>query len=383
MTNYQNQLLQIIKKTYSNQDFIPLHVPKMGDLEKKYLGECVDSTFVSTSGQFVGEFEAKIAQICGMQYGIATTNGTSALHAALYVAGVKPGDEVLTQAVTFVATANAITYCSAHPVFIDCEWETLALCPVKLEEFLSLHTEIRNDGFCYNKKTNRRISACVPMHVYGHPFKAELIASTCQKHNIVLIEDSAEALGSLDNHVHVGKHGLASIISFNGNKIITTGGGGMILTNDQSYAKKLKHITTTARLPHSWEFEHDSLGFNYRLPNLNAALGVAQVSQFDNFLKIKREIAKNYEEEFSHFQEIRFLKERSNTKANYWLNCIFFKNEIEKNEFLNLSNSNGVMTRPLWKLLSSLEMYKNCERTNLETSEEIYRRLVNIPSSII
>lgn len=375
------RIIDFVKSTYPGKNFIPLHEPLFVGNEKKYLSDCIDSTFVSSVGEYVGRFEKAVCDYTGVKFAIATTNGTSALHASLVLADVIREDEVITQAITFIATANSIAYCGAFPVFVDSEKETLGMCPEKLEEFLRSSTILKDDGFRYNKKTGRRIKACIPMHVFGHPVKIKKIAEICQKYSLVLIEDAAEAIGSFIDGVHVGHEGKMSILSFNGNKVITCGGGGMILTNDEALAKKAKHITTTAKLPHAWEFVHDQVGFNYRLPNINAALACAQMEKLSEFITNKRETAKRYKTFFESV-DVSFVSEPKGCESNYWLNAILLKDETEKQEFLRISNESGVMTRPFWTPMNQLHMYSQCESTNLDVAKDLFSRLVNIPSSV-
>lgn len=379
--NKMPEIIRFIKELYPKKDMIPLHEPKFLGKEKKMLSDCIDSTFVSSVGEYVDRFEQLMVDYTKIKYAVATANGTSALHMSLMLADVKSGDEVLTQAITFVATSNSIAYCGAQPIFIDSEKSSLGMCPDKLAEFLKKHAEVRNDGFCYNIKTNCIIRACVPMHVFGHPVKIKQIAETCRAYNIHLIEDAAEALGSKIGDQHVGHHGQSAILSFNGNKIITCGGGGMILTNDEGLAKKAKHLTTTAKISHAWEFNHDEIGYNYRLPNINAALACAQMESLPFFLDNKRETAAMYAEFFKNL-DVPFVNEQQGTKANYWLNAILLENESEKNNFLKQTNEQGIMTRPFWTMLNKLKMYQHCQTTNLDRAEELCARLVNLPSSV-
>jgi aminotransferase in exopolysaccharide biosynthesis len=374
-------VLNFIKELYGSRDMIPLHEPKFIGREKEYLLNCIDSTFVSSVGNYILEFEKQVAEYTGFKFAIATTNGTTALHTSLILAKVIPGDEVLTQALTFVATANSIAHASANPVFIDSAKDNLGMCPEKLEEFLSTNTLIDHDGNCINKISNKIIRACVPMHVFGHVVKIEKIQEICNRYNIFLIEDSAEALGTFYKGKHVGHHGKISVLSFNGNKTITCGGGGMILTNDENIAKKAKHITTTAKVPHSWEFFHDEVAYNYRLPNLNAALAVAQMENLVPFLKNKRETAMLYNRFFDSIG-ISYLKETPDSESNFWLYAILAKDRTERDDFLKISNGSGVMTRPIWTLMNKLPMYKNCQTTNLENAEWFEDRIINIPSSV-
>jgi len=361
---------------------VPLHEPVFAGKEKDYVLDCIDSSFVSSVGMYVDEFEQKVAQYTGSKYAIATVNGTAALHMALLLAGVKHGDEVLTQSVSFVATANVITYCGASPVFLDSDRQSLGLNAEALEEFLETRCVQKDDGFSYNKMSEKRIAACVPVHVFGHPVQIDKIKTLCEMHNIVLVEDAAESIGSLFSEKHTGTFGKLGVLSFNGNKTITTGGGGMILTDDDELGKMAKHLTTTAKVDHKWEHFHDSVGFNYRLPNINAALGCAQMESLPLFLRKKREIAKAYKDFFDGIG-ICFLTEPEGCRSNYWLNAILFDNLKQRNEFLEYSNNQGVMTRPLWRLISKLSMYSGCQTDSLENSRWLEERVVNIPSSVI
>ncbi len=374
-------IVSFIKNIYPGERPIPLHVPRFTGNEKKYLMECIDSTYVSSVGNFVNKFEEMIKEYTGAGFAVACVNGTAALHTSLLLAGVKQGDEVITQPLTFVATANAIKYCNASPVFLDVDKNTLGLSADKLEEFLLKNTEIKDDGFSYNNATKCRIAACVPMHTFGMPAEIDKIFAICKKHNITLIEDSTESLGSFYKNRHTGTFGLFGVLSFNGNKTITTGGGGMILTNDESLAKKAKHITTTAKLPHQWEFFHNEVGYNYRLPNINAALGCAQMENLPGFIENKRELSKIYSGYFSNIG-IEFIEEQSGSRSNFWLNTILMKDREERDKFLKFTNDNGVMTRPAWTLLDRLPMFKNCQAWDLENSKVLENRIVNIPSSV-
>lgn len=379
---------KFVRNTYQiPNEFIPLHPPIFGGNEKKYLNECIDSTFVSSVGKFVTQFEDMIAQFTGAKYAIAASSGTAALHMALILADVNANDEVITQPLTFIATANAISYCNAHPVFIDVDKDTLGLSPKALEAFLSQNTELKYNPKTgkeqsFNTKTQRFIGACIPMHTFGHPTRIKELVSICTKYHITLIEDAAESLGSYYDGQHTGTFGLMGTLSFNGNKTITTGGGGMILTNDEALAKKAKHLTTTAKVPHSWEYIHDFVGYNYRLTNLAAALGVAQMEQIDSILERKKQLALNYEQFFKN-SNITFISENENTNSNYWLNAIILNNRKERDDFLEFTNSNGVMTRPIWELMNRLPMFKDCQHGNLDNAEWLVDRVVNIPSGVI
>lgn len=377
-----NRTISFVKELYNTNEFIPLHAPVFKGNEKKYLEECIDSTFVSSVGKFVDLFEEKIAQFTGAKRAVVTVNGTSALHIALKLASVNEGDEVITQALTFIATANAISYAGATPVFIDVDFDTMGLSPEKLNSFLKKNVELKADGFAYNNTTGNKISACVPMHTFGHPVRIEEIAQICKKYNIELIEDAAESIGSYVGNNHTGLFGKAGILSFNGNKVMTTGGGGMIITNDENFAERAKHITTTAKVPHRWAFVHDEIGYNYRMPNINAALGCAQLENLPEFLNNKRETAQKYIDFFKDYDNIEFVKEREGTRANYWLNAVLLKDKFSRDKFLETTNDSGVMTRPIWTLMNKLNMFKQCQTDELKNSLELEERIVNIPSGV-
>jgi len=374
-------VVDFIRSVYKTDSFIPLHEPRFSGNEKKYLNECIDSTFVSSVGKFVDEFENKIASYTGAKYAIATSNGTSALHISLLISGVESGDEVITQPLTFVATCNAISYCNASPVFIDVDKDTMGMSPIALESFLKANTTVKNQQ-CVNKSTGSIIKACIPMHTFGHPCRIEEIQKICKEWHIILVEDSAESLGSFYNNQHTGTFGELGVISFNGNKVITSGGGGCILTNNEDLAKKAKHITTTAKEPHKWEYTHDMVGYNYRMPNLNAALIVAQLEQLDGFLKSKRSLAKFYKEFFQN-GDIHFVTDPENAKSNYWLNSIILKSKDQRSLFLDETNSQGIMTRPIWILMNKLPMFKEAQCGDLTNAEWLEERVVNLPSSVI
>ena len=375
-----SEFIDFVRGVYGTKKKIPLHEPKFIGNEKKYLDQCIDSTFVSSVGKFVDKFEKKIAKYTRAKYAIATTNGTSALHTSLILAGVGQNDEVITQPLNFVASCNAISYCKAKPIFVDVDRDTMGLSPSALKLFLEKNTIIKNKR-CINKKTKKIIKACVPMHSYGHPCRIDEIKKILKKHHIFLIEDAAESLGSFYKKKHTGTFGKLGIISFNGNKIVTGGGGGCIITNDKILAKKAKHITTTAKIPHKWDFNHDIIGYNYRMPNLNAALLVAQLENLNYFLKKKRKLAKNYEDFFKN-SNYNFFKELNISKSNYWLNSIILKNKKQRDEFLKATNLKGIMTRPIWKLMNKLIMFKNCQSTDLKNAKFLEERVVNIPSSV-
>ncbi|NNE33124.1 MAG: LegC family aminotransferase [Winogradskyella sp.] len=376
------EIIKLIRKIYDTDNFIPLHEPRFRGNEKKYLNECIDSTFVSSVGKFVDQFETAVAKFTGAEYAIATVNGTAALHIGLLLADVKPNDEVITQPLTFVATANAISYCGAHPVFVDVDKDTMGLSPEKLKAFLEKNTTIVN-GKCVNTLTNRIIKAVVPMHTFGLPMRIEEVVEICNNYNITIVEDAAESLGSYYNHKHTGTFGSIGTLSFNGNKTITTGGGGMLITNDKSIAEKAKYITTTAKVPHSWEYHHDMTAYNYRLPNLNAALGCAQMESLPGFLESKKNLAEKYNHFFKKNDAIEFIEPISEGDSNFWLNAIRLSNLEVRNEFLKATNEAGVMTRPIWKLMNSLPMYKSAQCGNLDNSEFLENRIVNLPSSVI
>jgi perosamine synthetase len=376
------EIIRFIREKYNTpEDFIPLHEPRFNGNEKNYINECIDSTFVSSVGIFVYRFEEMIAQYTGAKYAIAAVNGTAALHIALILCDVKPDDEVITQSLTFVATANAIAYTGAKPIFLDVDRDTMGLSPSSLQEFLSNSTKFEN-GFCVNKLSGRRIKACVPMHTFGHPCRIDEIISICQIYNIDVIEDAAESLGSYYKGKHTGTFGKFATLSFNGNKILTTGGGGMILTNNDELATLAKHLTTTAKIPHRWEFVHDMVAYNYRLTNLAAALGCAQMEQLPDFIKSKRKLAVDYSIYFAQLGML-FFTEPENSSSNYWLNALILEDKSEQSRFLEFMNNNGVMARPIWQLMNRLDMYKDCQCDSLENSEWLADRIVNIPSSVI
>ncbi len=377
---YSN-IVAYIKQLFGNKEIIPLHEPCFIGKEKQYLSECVDSTFVSSVGKFVDRFEAMVSEYTGAKRAIACVNGTNALHLALLLVGVKDNDEVITQPLTFIATVNAISYANAHPVFIDVDMDTMGLSALKMEKWLAENAELRNNE-CYNKTSNRRIKACVPMHTFGHPVKLDELVILCKKYNIELVEDAAESIGSRYKGRHTGTFGRVGVLSFNGNKTITTGGGGMLLTNDDDLAKLAKHLTTQAKIPHKWEFVHDQIGYNYRMPNLNAALGCAQMEQLDLFIEKKRELASMYSKFFKDIG-IDFVSEPKDSCSNYWLNTLVFAKKEEQQHFIIYTNEHGVMTRPAWRLMNKLTMFKDYKRSDLSNAEHLEMRVVNIPSSVI
>ncbi|MBD5224018.1 MAG: LegC family aminotransferase [Bacteroidales bacterium] len=363
---------------------VMLHAPTFAGNEKKYLNECIDTTFVSSVGPFVDRFEKEIAEYTGASKAVVCVNGTNALHMALLLGGVEAEDEVITQALTFIATCNALSYIGAYPVFIDVDLDTMGLSAAAMERFLSVNAELRDNGYCYNKKTGRRIKACVPMHTFGHPVHIDELINVCKKWNITLIEDAAESIGSFYKGKHTGTFGEIGAISFNGNKTITTGGGGILLFKDEKLGNFAKHLTTQAKVPHKWAFIHDHIGYNYRMPNINAALGCAQLEQIDSFLSSKRNTSEAYKNFFKNNQYgIKFMEEPVDTKSNYWLNAILLPDQKSQQEFLEYSNNNGVMTRPVWELMNRLPMFKHCQHDDLTNTIYLSERLVNLPSSVI
>ena len=375
------ETISFIRDLYGKkEDFIPLHAPTFAGNEKKYLEECIDTTFVSSVGKFVDLFEQKIAEYTAAKQAVVCVNGTNALHIALKISGVEKGDEVITQPLTFIATTNAIVYAGAVPVFVDVDKDTMGLSPKSLEQFLQANAELRANE-CFHKQTNRRIKACMPMHTFGHACRIEEIIAICERYHIQVVEDAAEAMGSYYKGKHLGTFAKIGAISFNGNKTITTGGGGVILTNDETIGKHAKHLTTQAKLPHAWEFVHDEIGYNYRMPNINAALGVAQLEQLDHFLANKRTTAEAYKNYFQK-QGIAFFAERAEERCNYWLNAIILKNKEERDAFLTESNAKAVMTRPIWQLMNRLPMFKDSPKTDLSNAEWLEARVVNIPSGV-
>lgn len=380
MADYK-QIVDFIRDLYSSSDFVPLAVPKFIGNEKKYLNECIDTTFVSSVGKFVDRFEEDMARYTGAKKAVVCVSGTNALHMALMLVGVERDDEVLTQALTFIATCNALSYIGAHPVFLDVDVATMGLSPDAVKEWLAKNAEIRN-GQCYNKRTGRRVKACVPMHTFGHPVRIEELVAVCDEWHIELVEDAAESIGSLYKGKHTGTFGKIGALSFNGNKTITTGGGGMLLFNDEELGAYAKHLTTQAKIPHRWEFRHDHIGYNYRMPNINAALGCAQLEHIEEYVEDKRATAAAYRDYFSRMDGIEFFVEPDNTRSNYWLNAVLLPNREEQQAFLQYTNDNGVMTRPIWELMNRLPMFENCETDHLSNTQMFADRVVNIPSSV-
>ncbi len=378
----KNFILSFVEKSklLFGDGFIPLHRPVFEGNERQNLIDCIDSNFVSSVGPKVTEFEEKVAEFTGSKYAVATVNGTAALHVAIELAGVQPGDDVISQAVTFIATCNAISYAGAKPLFIDVDLDTMGLSPSALKIFFESNAEKRVDG-TFNKFSGNRISACVPMHTFGFPCRIAEIAEICSDWDVALIEDAAESLGSYVGGKHTGNFASMATLSFNGNKVITTGGGGMIVTDDPELAKRAKYITTTAKVPHPYEFVHDEIGYNYRMPNLNAALGCAQMDRLDDFLEIKTQLADQWET-FFNGREVEFFKSLEGNKANHWLNTVILHSKEDRDKFLKLTNDNNVMTRPIWTLMSKLPMFKDCQTDGLENSIWLEDRVVNIPSSV-
>ena len=359
-----------------------LHEPALNGREWEYVKDCLDTGWVSTTGKYVETFEARLADFTGAKHAIACVNGTAALHAAFVLGGVEAGDEVIMPALTFVGTANAAAMMGAHPHFADAEERTLGIDPARLETHLADIADVSN-GVCRNTATGRRIAAVVPMHTFGHPVDLDPLVEICKKYGITLIEDSAESLGSSYKGTHTGNFGRLSVLSFNGNKTVTTGGGGAILTNDDDLAKDARHLTTTAKLAHKWEYRHDRIGFNYRMPNINAAMGCAQLEQLPGFLSNKRKLAQAYEAAFADIEGVRFFTEPEFATSNYWLNALLLDSDVAqaRDDVLGLTNDAGFMTRPAWTPMHDLPMYSDCPRMDLGVAEDLARRLINIPSS--
>ena len=375
-----SKLTSLIRSVFGETGFIPLHEPRFRGNEKKYLNECIDSGFVSSVGAFVTRFEEEMCRITGAKYAVATVNGTAAIHIGLVALGVDDSCEVLTQALTFVATGNAIAYTGARPRFIDVDETSMGMSASALEAFLKSAVELDDEGTPYNKENGRRIAACVPMHTFGMPCDIEAIISICDEYNIPVLEDAAEAIGSLKKGKSCGTFGVMGTFSFNGNKVVTAGGGGAVVTDNEALAKHLKHLTTTAKVPHRWEYVHDFIGYNYRMPNVNAALVCAQLEQLDTFLAEKRALAEKYKALLQD-SEIEFIDEPENCKANFWLIAIRFSSEESRDEFLQMSNDSDVMTRPAWEPLHQLSMFMASDQAPLPVTENISSRIVNIPSS--
>lgn len=376
-----DDLVEFVQSYYKTFNFIPLHAPVFTGNEKTFLNETIDSTFVSSVGAYVDLFEKSVANYTGSPSAIATVNGTAALHIALKLSGVRPGDLVITQPLTFVATCNAIAYCGAEPVFVDVDRSTLGMSPFSLDEWLTENAIITATGECVTKSDKRVIRACVPMHTFGHPVDINGLLSICNRWKLPLIEDAAESLGSYYKSRHTGTFGSFGTLSFNGNKIITTGGGGMLLS-DCSLGKRAKHLTTTAKVPHPYEFFHDEIGYNYRLPNLNAALGCAQMEQLESFVEKKRNMASMYERVFRG-SDLQFVTEPPNCRSNYWLNAVVCSSREHRDDLLKFTNTKNVMTRPIWTLMNHLPIYAHCRKGSLTNAEWLEARVVNLPSSVL
>ncbi len=375
-----DDLIGLIREIYKTKKIV-LHEPRFIGKEKKNLIQTIDSTFVSSSGENINLFEKKIAKITGSKYAISTSSGTAALHSSLIAVGCDSNSEVITQSLSFIAACNAIKYCGSHPIFIDVDRDSFGLSPSKLEKFLSENTEVRSDKLCWNKKTNRIIKACIPMHTFGFMMQVDKIKKICRKFNIKLIEDAAEALGSFYKKKHAGTFGDIGVISFNGNKIITTGAGGMIITNNKKYADKLKHLTTTAKKLHPWHFIHDMVGYNYRMPNLCASLGLAQLENLKFFLNDKKDLAHIYYQ-WGKENDFNFLRGISNCHPNYWLNTIILNNKSERDRLLEETNKKGIITRPVWTPVHKLKMYRTYSRDDMLNTNWIFNRAVSLPSSV-
>lgn len=374
-------LIRFIRDEFGTDAAIPLHAPVFRGREREYVLETIDSTFVSSVGAFVDRFEREMAAYTGAPRAVATMNGTAALHIALLLVGAGPGDLVITQPLTFVATCNAIRYCGAEPVFVDVDEHTLGLSPRALAKWLEDNARLDDDGLCRAKADGRVVRACLPMHTFGHPADLDGLLSVCERWRLPLVEDAAESLGSLYKGRHTGTLGRVGTLSFNGNKIITTGGGGMVLA-DESLGTRAKHLTTTAKRPHPYEFIHDAVGYNYRLPNLNAALGCAQLEQLDAYVAAKRALAARYEARLAG-GPLRFVREPDGCRSNYWLVAVICEDRTQRDALLAQTNASGVMTRPIWQLMNRLPAYADCRRGDLSTAEWLEARVVNLPSSVI
>jgi perosamine synthetase len=380
----KQEFLAVLKSVLgeSGSSPIALHEPNIGQRENELVSKCLASGWVSSVGEYISEFEQGLAKFTNSKHAIAVVNGTAALHLALHSVGVKPGDEVLVPTLSFVATANAVSHCGAIPHFVDSDPETLGLDPLALREHLRANASLR-DGELHNTSTGRRISAVVPMHTFGHPMQIEALIDVAKEFNLVVVEDAAESIGSYVGTTHTGTFGRCGSLSFNGNKTITTGGGGAILTNDSGLAQRIRHLATTAKMPHDYEYIHDAVAFNYRMPNINAALGCAQLSRLDDFLSAKRVLAKKYSEGFSSARSMQFVAEPHGTTSNYWLNTIrLSKPDLSlRDELLVAARASGYMCRPAWNLLHTLPMYESSPRAKLPVAQNLWQSLINIPSS--
>lgn len=377
---YSN-VVSFIHQLYGTDDFVPLHAPLFIGNEKKYLNECIDTTFVSSVGKFVDRFEEMFASYTGTKKAVVCVSGTNALHMAMLLVGVERDDEVLTQALTFIATCNAISYIGARPVFIDVDKETMGLSPKAVKAWLEKNAEIKSNQ-CFNRNTGHRVKCCVPMHTFGHPVQIDELTALCNEWHIELVEDAAESIGSFYKGQHTGTFGKVGAISFNGNKTITTGGGGMLLFQDEELGQLAKHLTTQAKVPHRWKFVHDYIGYNYRMPNINAALGCAQMENLERYVENKRETAERYKSFFQSISGINFFTEPDNCRSNYWLNVVLLKDKMAQQEFLEYTNEHGIMTRPVWELMNRLPMFQDCQTDDLRNTEWLAERIVNIPSSV-
>lgn len=375
------QFADEVKKMYE-KDFVPLHEPTFNDKEVEYLTDCVKTGWVSSVGAYVTKFEEELAEFVGVKRAVAVVNGTAALHIALKVAGVEADDEVLMPSLTFIATANAVSYCNAIPHFIDVHEETLGVDPFKLGAYLSEISEVRN-GELFNKQTNHRIKAIVPMHTFGHAVHLDELVALAEKYHLVLVEDAAESLGTYYKGKHTGSFGKVNAISFNGNKIITTGGGGAILTDDEALADYAKHLTTTAKLPHKWEYVHDEIGYNYRMPNINAALGCAQLEKMPRFLVHKKQLVVTYEELLQNLEGVRLFKQPAHSESNYWLQTLILDDSMNRDAVLAVLNEQGVMSRPIWQPMHELEMFAECPRMDLKKTVSLKKCIINVPSTPI
>lgn len=381
MTNIWLDIADRIKDIYPQKDFLPLHEPTFSGNEKKYVNDCIESGWVSSVGKYVDQLETKLAEYTGVKRAVAVVNGTAALHISLKLAGVTQNDEVIMPSLTFIATANAVAYCGAIPHFVDIDEATLGMDPEKLDAYLQEVAEIKN-GHCVNKHTGRIIRTVVPMHTFGHPAAIDELTVISNRYHLTMVEDAAESLGSYYKGKHTGGFGLVSAVSFNGNKIVTTGGGGAILTNDDNIADHAKHLTTTAKIPHAWKYDHDEIGFNYRMPNINAALGCAQIEQLNEFIDFKRTLTCKYESLFEGIKGIKLFKELPNSRSNYWLQTLIIDEQCyELNSVLETLNKKGIMARPVWTPMHQLNLYKDCPRSDMSCTEHLAKKIVNIPSS--
>lgn len=371
--------VQAVKQQYI-QEFVPLHEPTFNEKELEYVTDCVKTGWVSSVGAYVTRFEEDLAKMVGVKRAVAVVNGTAALHIALKVTGVQPNEEVLMPALTFIATANAVSYLGAVPHFVDVAESTLGLDPVKLDSYLA-KIAVKENDVLINKNTGRVIRAVVPMHTFGHPVELDELIAVCEKYNLTLVEDAAESLGSYYKGKHTGSFGEVNAMSFNGNKIATTGGGGAILTNNEALADYAKHLTTTAKIPHKWEYVHDEIGYNYRMPNINAALGCAQLEKVSQFVDSKRQLQSFYKKLVKDLPGVHLFEEPKDTKSNYWLQTLVLDSSNERDDVLAYLNDNGVMSRPIWQPMHYLDMYKNCPRSDLSVIEDLNKRIVNVPST--